>query len=335
MRAGRLTALAVASLDAAALLGAVGSAAPARPAWKPVLHVSGIVDVVGPRADGSLVISATTGLFLYRPGSGAEPFAAGLGGYKASIGEPYLALVPARRKQRGANCSFHRDDVYALDADTTPGIVRVTAQGKAVRVRDLPTGAFPSGIALDLTGRFGYRLLVAAVFGGKTTVYAIGCLGQIATVVQDAPTVEGGMAVAPRAFGAYGGDLIAADEHSGTIYAFSPDGRVRVVVRPHLPAGGDIGVESLGFVPAPTARVGGAYLADLGAPQSPTKGSDSLLTLSGSVLSQARLTPGELVAVTEAGARTVVVACAARCTTRRIAEGPTSAHGEGHVTFLP
>ncbi len=143
------------------------------------------------------------------------------------------------------------------------------------------------------------------------------------------------MAVAPRSFGAYGGDLIAADEHSGTIYAFSPDGRVPVVVRPHLPAGGDIGVESLGFVPAPPARAGGAYLADLGAPQSPTKGSDSLLTLSGSILSQARLTPGELVAVTEAGARTVLVACAARCTTRRIAEGPASVHGEGHVTFLP
>jgi hypothetical protein len=334
MRPGRLTALA-ASLIAVALLVAVGSAAQAQPAWKPVLHVAGIVDVVGPRADGGLLISATTGLFLYHPGSGAEPFAAGPGGYKASTGEPYVALVPARRKQPGANCSFHRDDVYALDADTTPGVVRITAQGKAVRVRDLPAGTFPSGIALDLTGRFGYRLLVAAVFRSKTTIYAIGCLGQIATVVRDAPRVEGGMAVAPRAFGAYGGDLIAADENSGTIYAFSPDGRVRVVARPHLPAGSDIGVESLGFVPAPAARLGGAYMADLGAPQSPTKGSDSLLSLSGSVLSQARLTAGELVAVTEAGARTVVVACAARCTTRRIADGPAGTHGEGHVTFLP
>jgi hypothetical protein len=272
---------------------------------------------------------------LYRPGGGVEPFAAGPGAYTGSGGEPYVVLVPARRRVPGVRCSFHRDDIYALDADTTPGIVRVTAGGKALRIGDLPPKAFASGIALDQTGRFGYRLLVAAVFDSTTTIYAVDCLGRMTTVAEGAPHLEGGMTVAPRSFGKFGGDLIAADETGGSIYAVSPDGHVTVVARPEVPHGGDIGVESLGFVRSPLGRTGVAYLADLSAPQSPTKGSDSLLALPSSVLGQAHLEPGDLVAVTEAGARTIAVRCAARCTSRRIAEGPAATHGEGHVTFVP
>jgi hypothetical protein len=50
----------------------------------------------------------------------------------------------------------------------------------------------------------------------------------------------------------------------------SPRGRVRT---PR--AGGDIGVEAIGFVPAKLSRRGAACLADLGASGSPTSGSDS------------------------------------------------------------
>jgi hypothetical protein len=327
---GRLTGAVGASLAAAALLAATGAAVDA-PSWRPVLQARGIVDVVGPRSDGRLVISTRSNLLLYRPGGGAATqFATGPGGYTGSGGEPYVALVPERRRVPGTPCSFHRDDVYALDADKTPGVVRVTAAGKATRVRDLPAKAFPSGIALDTVGRFGYRLLVAANFGDTTTVYAIDCLGRASRIVQGAPRLEGGMVVAPPSFGSFGGDLIAANENSGTIYAVSPRGRVRIVARPALRHGGDIGLENLGFVPAGFGTASTSYVADLGAPGSPTAGSDSLLALRG-----VRLRSGELVAVTEAGAATVAVRCSRRCTSRRVAAGPAYTHGEGHVAFVP
>jgi hypothetical protein len=74
-----------------------------------------------------------------------------------------------------------------------------------------------------------------------------------------------------------------------------------VVAEPGLPAGGDIGTEAIGFVPPKLGRHGAAYLADLGAPGSPTSGSDSLLTLAGTGLSRANLHPGELIVATEGG----------------------------------
>ena len=86
--------------------------------------------------------------------------------------------------------------------------------------------------------------------------------------------------------------------------------------------------------PALGAR-GAAYFADMGAPGSPTQGTDSVLSLRGRELSRAHLRAGELVAPTEAGAKTVAVRCARRCTVRRIAVGPAATHGEGHVAFAP
>jgi hypothetical protein len=152
--------------------------------------------------------------------------------------------------------------------------------------------------------------------------------------VQGAPRVEGGMAVAPTSFGRFAGDLIAPDENSGKIYAFGPRGGVALVAESGLRAGGDLGVEGVGFVPKQLGR-GAAYFSDLGAPGSPTEGTDSLLVLRGTDLARAALRPGELVAATEAGATTIAVRCARRpCTVRHVADGPTATHGEGHVTFV-
>lgn len=134
-------------------------------------------------------------------------------------------------------------------------------------------------------GRFGYRLLVTAVVSNKTTLYAIDCRGRARVIARGVVRVEGGGAVAPRTFGRFGGWLVAVDESGGNIYAFNARGRVRLVARPRAPAGGDIGVESIGFVPRGFGRGGLAYLADFGAPGSPTQGSDSVLSLSGSARS--------------------------------------------------
>ncbi len=333
--AGRRTLVASASgLLAAAALGAAPAASEPLARWHPLVAVRTIVDVVGPRADGRLVVSTRSGLLLLRPGGALEPFARGPDGYAAEGGEPYVALAPARRLA-GAHCSFHRDDVFALDADSSPGVVRVLRDGRATRLADLPAGAFPSGIAFDTVGRFGYRLLVAAELEDKTTLYALDCLGRLTAIVQGAAHVEGGMAVAPLSFGRFGGDLIAADESSGRLLAFDPGGSVRVVAASGLEAGGDVGVEGVGFVPPRLGASGAAYFSDLTAPGSPTPGTGHLLVLRGQELARARLAPGELVAATEAGAKTIAVRCARTCAVRLVATGPAAAHGEGHVTFVP
>ena len=316
------------------LTSSVASAASAPGTWRAAAKVPGVLDVVGPRGDGRLVLATHGGLFLMRPGGLPVPYARGPRGYPGSPGEPYIALAKGRRVP-GAGCAFGRDVVFALDPDATPGIVRIDRSGLSSRFADLPVGAFPTGITVDTVGRFGYRLLVTSFAVGKTTLHEFDCRGRARAVAGGAPHVEGGIAVAPRTFGRFGGTLIAVSEVTGRIYSFGPGGRVRLVAESRLPAGGDIGVESVGFVPPRLGRRGAAYLADMGAPGSPTSGSDSLLILAGTSLSRANLRPGELVGATEAGARTIAVRCARRCTVRRVADGPTVTHAEGHITFVP
>jgi hypothetical protein len=334
MLLGRLypaSAAVVVALLASALGGA---AAPAVGQWRVQLKVPGIVDVAGPRADGQLVLSTKSGLFLLRPGAVAQPFATGPGGYTAGGGEPYIALASGSRVWGVAGCSFELGDVFALDAGSNPGLVRVQTSGQASRFLDFPAGVFPSGIAFDRFGRFGYRLLVTATSDNMMTLYAVDCLGRSSVIAKGAPPVEGGIVVAPPSFGRFGGELIAADEKSGRIYAVSRDGTVTLVADSGLPAGGDIGVESLGFVPNRVARGAAVYFSDLGAPGSPTQGDDSLLVLRGQDLARASLRGGDLLAATEAGGTTIAVHCGTSCIVKRVATGLPATHGEGHLTFV-
>jgi hypothetical protein len=301
-----------------------------------LLKVPGIVDVAGPRADGQLVLSTKNGLYLLRPGGPVRPFANGSGGYRAGGGEPYISLASGSPVPGVPGCSFEQDDVFALDAGSKPGVVRVLPDGQAIRVLEFPKGAFPSGIAFDRFGRFGHRLLVTATFANntKTTLYSIDCLGHSTVIAHGAPHVEGGIVVAPPSFGRFGGELIGANEITGRIYAFAPDGKVSLVVDSGLPAGGDVGVEALGFVPSQVGRGAAVYFADLGAPGSPTKGDDSLLVLRGRDLAHASLRGGELLAAMEGGGTTIAVRCEPSCTVRRVAVGLPATHGEGHLEFV-
>jgi hypothetical protein len=232
-----------------------------------------------------------------------------------------------------AGCSFRRNDVYALDPSAQPGITLVDRSGTARRFVDLPAGAFPSAIAFDTVGRFGYRLLVTAVIGARTTLYAVDCRGRARVLVRGAPKVEGGAAIAPAAFGHFGGQLIVADEVSGRVYAFNAAGRVRSVARPGVPRGGDIGVENVGFVPRSFTRRGAAYLADLGAPGSPTQGSDSVLSLSGRGLLRSGVRPGDLLVATEGSGVTLSVRCGRRCVVHQVGRALDVTHAEGHIAF--
>jgi hypothetical protein len=225
--------------------------------------------------------------------------------------------------------------VFVLNPGAAPGVLRVDGGGRSHPFATLPAGAFPSGIAIDSVGSFGYWLLVTATASGTTTLHALDCRGRDRIAAAGAPPVEGGLAVAPSSFGRYAGWLIAADEGSGRIYGFGPGGRARVVANSRLPAGGDVGVEAVGFVPRALGRHGTAFLSDLGAPGSPTSGSDSLLVVRAADISRARLRAGDLLVATESGAKTLALRCRRVCTIRRVANGPSNTHADGHITFLP
>ncbi len=339
---GRLreTILAVAAIALAACGGSpqAASTAPAGPAppaaWAKFRHLPGVVDLAGPRGDGSFVVAAAGRLFLLGRDGALRPFARGPGGYQTPTGpEPYLALtsgVPVR----GDRCSFTADTAFAIQPGARPGIIMISTRGRARLFASLPAGRALSGIAFDGTGRFGHRLLVTAGSDGRTTVFGIGCDGRVSTVAAGGPPVEGGIVVAPASFGKFGGDLIAPSETSGRVYAVSPAGEFVTLIRSGLPAGGDIGVESAGFAPsgAPSGAVS-AYLADRFSPGNRHPGDDAILRLSPAALARAGIRPGDLLVATEGGARTIDVRCAATCAVRYVAAGPAIAHGEGHIVF--
>jgi hypothetical protein len=302
--------------------------------WHPVAAVKGVVDVTGARADGRLTVAVAGHLGLLRLGGSPAPFA---GGYRTSTGEPYIALSSGQRVP-GARCAFHRDDVYALEpsaAPARPSVIRVDTAGRVRRVAVLPAGTFPNGIAFDTGGAFGHRLLVTAgIGGGRAALYALDCRSGRRTVAARTPGVEGGMAVAPPGFGRFGGRLIAPDELHGRLIAIDARGRTAVLARSGLPAGGDIGVESLGFVPAGFERGMTALLADRAVSGAPHPGTDSILGVSGTALRSAGVRAGDLLAATEGGGETIAVRCGRRaCTVRLVAHGPAVTHAEGHIVF--
>jgi hypothetical protein len=303
--------------------------------WEQWRAFAGVFDVDGPRADGSLIVAGSAALYLVDPGGTAIPFARGPGGYHEDPGaEAYLALSRGGHVN-AANCDFAPDETYLLRLHVPIGINRVNAAGDESGPFVNLTGVDSlNGITFDTTGSFDRRLLVTGASGGKTVVFAIDCTGAVQTITRSAPVLEGGLAVAPSSFGSFGGALIAPDELSGKIYAVGPTGEVTQVTKPALPTGGDIGVESVAFVPPGLITRGGAvYYADRLTPGNPHPGTDSLLRLSSTQLAAAGVQEGDLLVVTEGGATMVAVRCAGACTVIPVVAAATKAHGEGHIAF--
>ena len=295
-----------------------------------------MVDVVGPRPDGSLVAAAAGRLHLVRPDGTTSPF----GSYSTDPApESYIAMGTGL-DVTGAGCRFQEGDIYALELGTPPqAIVRVTLDGQASRFVETPQAELLTGITFDTTGRFGHQLLVTGRRANRTVLFSVDCRGRLRTVTDDAPLVEGGMAVAPGIFGDHAGDLIAADENSGDIVFIRFDGTSGVLIRPDLPSGPDIGVESIGFIPEDFVRRRGVvYVADRRAPGAPTapaggspptSGTDAIWRLTSDVLAPF-IDENDLVVVTEAG-RSAVVRCRTTCRELPLGDAP-GAHIEGHVT---
>jgi hypothetical protein len=310
---------------------AVGASVLAR--WTPASHVRRVLDLSAPRRHLAITVATAGHLALLGPEGALRPFARGAGGYSSPGGEePYIALSSGRRVPT-AGCRFAADTVYVLRLSAHPGVTAVDAQGRARALASLPAHGLENGIAFDEDGRFENRLLVTATAGSRTSVYAIDCRGAVSTVTRNAPKLEGGIAVAPQTFGRFAGDLIAPDENSGRIYAIAPDGRSRLLAVSGLPHGGDVGVESEGFVPHRFAAGWSALVADRLTPGNPHPGDDVILRIDARALAAAGVRAGDLLVATEGGAYTDAIACAASCAVRHVADGPAVAHLEGHITI--
>ena len=334
-RLGRAVSLGLALGLAVAACGC-GAGSAHRPAppgrWVRFRHVAGVVDIAG-RGDGSFAVAAAGRLFTWSRAGLLRRFARGPGGYLTATGpEPYIAIA-GHDRVAGTGCAFGAGTIFALQPRGRPGIIAVGPGGRARRFAGLPGGLTPTGIAFDATGHFGHDLLVTARGRAATAVLAIDCTGRVRAITARAPAMEGGIAVAPASFGRYGGDLVAAGEASGRIFAIAPDGAAVTLAASGLPRGGDIGVESTGFVPPGFGTADAAYLADRYSQGNRHPGTNSILRLPGSELIQAGVRAGDLLAATEASARTIAVRCGHSCTVRYIAIGPGITHAEGHIAF--
>jgi hypothetical protein len=300
--------------------------------WQSGAHLPGVFDVVGPRSDGRLVVAANGGLYLLDAAGTTTRFAPS---YSPPPGpESYIAISPGLSDDNGS-CAFPQDAVAALDLTSSPpGITLITPTGGVSHLANITGVSGLFGVTFDATGQFGHRILVVgSVSGGRTQISAIDCLGHVSTIGIVNVPLEGGIAVAPSTFGTFAGQLIAPNELDGSIYAVSPAGSLSTVAESGLPFGQDIGVESLGFVPATGPGV--AYMSDRATLGSLHPGNDRVLTLSGSALVSAGIQPGELLAGTEGGATVIGVRCGAVCSVATIVAVPTTAHGEGSLTVLP
>jgi hypothetical protein len=303
--------------------------------WEQWQHVPGVVDVGGVRSDGRLVVMANGRLSLVGSDGSMTPFARGDDGFSGSPdAEPYFVVAPAGLPAGPGGCHFGADETFILDLASPPGIVRVDPDGHASHLASVPGVDTLGGIALDTVGTFGNRLLVAGSGNNREAIFAVDCQGGVSTLNDAAPTMEGGLVVAPPSFGAFGGQLIGADENSGQIWAIGPDGTAALVLLSSLPTGGDTGVESLGVVPS---GGGVAYLADRATANNPFPGTDSILRLGAAALTAAGVQPGDVLVATEGGGTTIAVRCAATCTAVSVADGPAGGHTghiEGHITVV-
>jgi hypothetical protein len=322
-----------------AVWGAAMQPAGAREAQPAVWHgwmtVRGVVDIAGPRSDGRFVVAARGMLFLSRLSDGRlSPYPVSGAAYSTNPNlEPYIAIAGQGQRVAAARCTFPRDTVYAIEPAAHTEVRAITPDGRVRRLAAVQGVKTLNGIEFDSGGRFGGRLLVVGLTAGDQGVLVtVDCRGRTHTVTRSAPHIEGGLAIAPSGFGSFAGDLLAPDEVAGRLLALAPDGSIRDVVNPIQPAGGDIGIESIGFVPA---AFGPAYLADRRSPGNANPGHDLILRLSGVSLRAAGVAPGDLLATREGGGATVDVRCAATCSVRPVATAPTGAHAEGSIAFGP
>src|SRR6202011_6364485 len=125
----------------------------------------------------------------------------------------------------------------------------------------------------------------------------------------------GGSVGAPAGFGGHQGERAAPDEISGDIIGVNRDGKSSTLASYKELIGGDLGVESAGFVPRDFFTYGGfAYLADRATANNPHPGTDSILRLASAQLAAAGGHEGRRLGGTEGGGQTHHFPCGGRHT---------------------
>jgi hypothetical protein len=335
--------LAVALVLCGALTAVIGSCAatgtPSPPpgplTWQKWQHLGGVFDL-GVQPDGAgLIAAGSEVLFKVDRAGGIAPIT-GVASYRKSGGfEAYFAV--SNGEPAGGACRFQHGAVYVIDQKTPGQVLEVDPNTGSPKLFASVRGVDTlNGIAFDGTGSFGdHPLLVAGPRGGRSELAAIDCHGDVMVVTDKAPTLEGGIAVAPAGFGGHGGELVAPDEISGDIIGVNHSGAASTLASYKQLIGGDLGVESAAFVPHDFLTNGGfVYLADRATANNPHPGTDSILRLAASQLAATGVHEGDLLVATEGGGTTIDVSCAATCSVRLLASGPPTAHIEGHIVFL-
>jgi hypothetical protein len=132
-------------------------------------------------------------------------------------------------------------------------ILQITPDGVVSPFTTIPyCGQSHTGITFDLTGSFGYKMVVTCERGNIWTVSATGAptlVANVAAALGLASVLIENPNVAPQSFQPYGGHLFVAAESLGKVLAVSPAGAVkRVATWP--------GAEGIHFIPDTKCDVG-------------------------------------------------------------------------------
>src|SRR5258708_4261950 len=282
--------------------------------WSQWQHLVGVFDV-GLQPDGAGLVAEGSELFFDIDRSGNMiPINTPTAFHDARGEEAYFAVSAG--EPTGGGCRFGHGAIYVLDPRSPKQALEIDQNsGQPRRFATIPGGDSLNGIAFDGSGAFGdHPLLVTGPSGTHSVIAAIGCHGDVTTISGSAPRMEGGVTVAPKTFGGHASELIAVDEIGGDIIGVTPAGTISTLVNLPQPKGGDLGVESTGFVPADFLTHGGAaYPAHRGTANNPHPGTDSLLRLTSSQLAPAGLHEGDLLVATEGAAATLALTRAPPC----------------------
>lgn len=159
---------------------------------------------------------------------------------------PFAALPPETEETRCVRSTGAHGFAAGIYCHAPTGtIYRIPLEGgTAAPIARLPDTTTADGaLAFDTVGKLGYALIAATGrSGGQTpsggTVYAVSANGAVRTIgTYPGPGGADELAVAPKTFGATGGDVILTVDAgpTGTLVLMDPHGQARVIAR--LPDG--------------------------------------------------------------------------------------------------
>ena len=143
------------------------------------------------------------------------------------------------------------------------------------------------------------------------------------------------MAVAGAGFGRFAGQLVAPDENGGVIRAFAAAGRRACSPPRGCPRAATSAWRAWASCRGASGRAGRRCSPTASRPAPRTRAATPCSPSAAGRCGARACAAGDLLAVTEAGALTIAIRCARRCSVRRVAEGPAITHAEGHIAFVP